>query len=165
MHIFLIYTYVMSIKTYFFQQGSNRMVMFEIHKNYIDGRALTESGGEDSSSEEGSYDVKMPARYHSPKRSSLSYNREVQTPPPFKMDGKVSLKDYLSTFKSFFTTKFKGSSYAQTQKLAELISGDLLAVFNARGGRKLKYNDMKTQLLDYYKKQSRQQVPLEKAIK
>ena len=65
----------------------------------------------------------------------------------------MNLKDYLSTFESFFTSKFKGSSYDQTQKLAEFISGDLLTVFNARGGIKLKYNDMKAQLLDYYKKQ------------
>ena len=116
--------------------------------------ASTESDQEDSSTEGSSDDdITMPTRYHYPKRSSCSDKREVITPPPFKMDGKMSLKDYLSTFESFFTSKFKGSSYDQTQKLAEFIGGDLLTVFNARGGRKLKYNDMKTQLLDYYRKQ------------
>jgi hypothetical protein len=79
--------------------------------------------------------------------------REVVVPPVFTMDGRISLKDYLVTFEQFFDRKFKGNTYDKCQKLSTFLQGDLLNVYEIRGGRKLGYEEMKRYLLQYYKKQ------------
>ena len=79
--------------------------------------------------------------------------REVVTPPPFLMDGKQQLKDYLATYESYFSSKFRGNSYDKCQQLEAFLTGDLLNVYKVCGGRRLKYRQMKERLLSYYKKQ------------
>ena len=86
------------------------------------------------------------------KSRSRRKSRSVVTPPPFELDGKVHLKDYLTTFEQYFENEFVGNSYDQTQALAKYLTGDLLKVYEARGGRKLKYQKMKEELLSYYRK-------------
>jgi len=78
--------------------------------------------------------------------------REVVAPPVFKIDGKIPLKDFFHAYEEYFTNKFKGDEYIKTQKLEEFLEGDLLKVYKIRSEKRLKYNDMKKQLLDYYKK-------------
>jgi hypothetical protein len=78
-------------------------------------------------------------------------NCKVVTPPKFSANGKVSLKEFFTTFENYFEKKFSGTTYDQTQKLADFLDGDLLTVYHVRGGRKLKYREMKCQLLDYHK--------------
>jgi hypothetical protein len=78
-------------------------------------------------------------------------NRKVVTPPKFSTNGKVNLKEFFTTFENYFEKKFSGTTYDQTQKLADFLDGDLLTVYHVRGGRKLKYSEMKRQLLDYHR--------------
>lgn len=102
----------------------------------------TDSGGEDEASVRPSI-TRMKRRD----------KREVITPPKFKMDGKIHLRDYLPTYEQYFEKKYTGDAHDKTQKLADFIEGDLLTIYNVRGGRSLAYNEMKKQLLAYYKKQ------------
>lgn len=82
------------------------------------------------------------------------YNKkEVVQPPQFVMDGKVTLRDFLSTYESYFDNKFNGTQYDKTQELANFIDGKLFEVFNIKGGRRLKYTQMKEELLTWYAKQ------------
>jgi hypothetical protein len=80
-----------------------------------------------------------------------SDQRKLVTPPKFNRKDGVNLKDFLATFETYFQRKFYGNSYDQTQKLAEFLEGDLLNVYQVRGGHKLKYKAMKQALLNYYK--------------
>lgn len=88
----------------------------------------------------------------SPQRHRRKDTREVVTPPPFDINGSITPKEFFESFESFFKKKFKGNVYDQTQKLSEFFSGELLAVFNAKGGRRLKYPEMKAEIIDYCKK-------------
>lgn len=83
-----------------------------------------------------------------------SDQREAVVPPNFEMNGKISLKEYLSIFDNYFITKFNGSEYDKTQELGKFLDGKLSEVFQIRGGRKLKYEVMKKELLTWYKKQN-----------
>ena len=54
-------------------------------------------------------------------------------------------------YEHYFAWKFSGLQYDQTQQLEQFVQWDLLDVFQARGGRNLKYK-MKEHLLEFYKK-------------
>ena len=58
----------------------------------------------------------------------------------------------MSMYEHYFTRKFSGSQYDQTQQLEQFLQGDLLDVIHARGGQNLKYKKMKEHLLEFYKK-------------
>jgi hypothetical protein len=73
-------------------------------------------------------------------------------PPIFKMDNQTPLSKFLASYENYFVGKYKGDSYDKTQNLAEFLEGDLFTVYNVRGGRKLKYDVMKKELLSYFKK-------------
>lgn len=110
---------------------------------------------EDGNSSSGSSDGQSRGRRRRRRlRSSKTHvdAREAVTPPVFEMNGRVSLKTYLMTFECYFMKKYKGTAYDQTQTLSKFLTGDLLKVFEAKGGRKLKYSSMKRELLEYYKK-------------
>ena len=74
------------------------------------------------------------------------------TPPIFEMDGKTYLKDFLVIYEQYLMRKYNGSEHDRTQQLSPFLQGELLEVFNVRGGRKMKYKDMKDYLLGYYEK-------------
>lgn len=103
--------------------------------------------------ESGSDNDDVPSVRSSRSRTKRYDRREVIKPPKFKMDGKLHLRDYLPTFEEYFDNKFKGSVYDKTQCLSEFIDDRLLTFYNIRGGRALPYDEMKKQLLSYYKKQ------------
>ena len=105
----------------------------------------TDEGGEESE-----VDAPSPHYYRHRNRSD---SRSVVTPPVFQMDGKVSLRDFFATYENYFSKKFKGDSHDQSQMLSRFLTGDLLKVYEVRGGRKLRYEAMKVELLAYYKKQ------------
>ena len=110
------------------------------------------SSTDTSSSERGSSSSHSGSRRkHRRHKRRISDSRKVVTPPLFKMDGKTSLEDYLRTFEEYFQKKFKGNSYDQTQMLSSFLTGELLKVYEIRGGRKLKYRKMKDELVKYYK--------------
>jgi hypothetical protein len=112
-------------------------------------QAMGDSSSDYSSDSEG---PSLPYNLHR-RWKHLTDRREVVVPPKFNMFDKQHLKDYLTAFESYFEKKFKGSTYDKTQKLAEFLEGDLLTVYHVRGGRKLKYEEMKKELIAYYKKQ------------
>lgn len=85
--------------------------------------------------------------------SRLADRRDVVTPPMFEVSGRESLKEFLAVYESYFDRKFNGTPYDQTQELSKFIDGELLQVYNIHGGRKLKYEDMKTVLVKWYRKQ------------
>jgi len=80
-------------------------------------------------------------------------SREVVTPPVFEMDGKTRFEDFLTSFDCYFDAKFSGTSYDKTQKLSEFLTGDLRKVYDLKGGRRLKYSEMRKLLLEFYRKQ------------
>ena len=55
-------------------------------------------------------------------------------------------------FEQYFYKKYNGNEYDQTQLLSGFLKDDLFKVYEARGGRKVKYPKMKEQLLKYFKK-------------
>ena len=118
----------------------------------------TSEYSDDSSSKE--YDSsssndssRSPVLRRSRRLRKHSVVKSVVTPPTFEMNGKMHLKEFFKTFELYFKNKFKGSSFDQTQMLSTFLTGDLLKVYEVRGGRKLRYDKMKRELLAYYKKQ------------
>lgn len=96
-------------------------------------------------------DFPMPAaQYHRERRNRG--RRYVVKPPVFHINDSESLSDFLQTFERYFSRKFDGSQYDQTQELGNFIDGELLQLYKIKGGRKVKYDDMKTELLKFYKK-------------
>jgi hypothetical protein len=87
-----------------------------------------------------------------PLHGLVADTRSVVTPPVFQMDGKMTLKEYLVIFEKYFSNKFRGDSRDKSQMLAKFITGDLLRVYEIRGGSKMDYEDIKEQLLQYYRK-------------
>ena len=79
--------------------------------------------------------------------------REIVIPPVFQMDGKLHLKSFLSSYESYFRSKFRGNSRDKCQQLEQFLTGDLLNVYKICGGRRLKYDQMKERLLTHFKKQ------------
>lgn len=116
---------------------------------------ISSSGESDSSKETGAESDSEGAvtRRSRLSRRQLREKRDVVTPPVYVMDGKVSLKNYLTTFEEFFHKKYDGNNYDKTQTLSTFLTGELLDIFEAKGGRKLAYPRMKEELLAYYKKQ------------
>ena len=133
----------------------------------IEEVVLSSDGELDTASEESLNDASSESSRHSESRSSdssaarskasrrkrRSRRKSVVTPPKFQMDGKTSLEDYLTTFEDYFRKKYSGGSQEKTQVLGEFLSGDIQKVFEIKGGRKLQYNVMKRELLQYYKSQ------------
>ena len=71
----------------------------------------------------------------------------------FEYDGKMELKTYLNIYDNYFEAKFIGSEYYKTQELEKFLQNELLTVYKISGGRKLKYRDMKKELLAWFRKQ------------
>jgi len=86
-------------------------------------------------------------------KPSIAARRKMRAVKPliFNMNGKLSLKEFFKSYEDYFTSRYSGNCRDKTQKLAEFIEGDIREVYELKGGRKLKYSDMKKQLLSYYK--------------
>ena len=112
----------------------------------------SDSSSQECSSSSGDSRSRRRTRRHQYSRRRRDDSRTVVTPPIYEMDGKTTLKDYLASFDIYFKNKFKGNDYDKSQMLGKFLTGELLKVFEARGGRKLKYPKMKEELLTYYRK-------------
>jgi len=104
-----------------------------------------------TSDDDTSSDAKSPVRSRR-KRHNKAIEKEVVKPPAFELSGKTSLEKQFLAFERYFDARFTGSSRDKTQKLGEFLEGKLLKVYNVKGGRKLRYTNMKEELLSYYKK-------------
>jgi len=69
------------------------------------------------------------------------------------MDGWPSLKQYLQNYERYFSAKFDGNSFDCTQELANFLPTELLNFYQAIGGHRLPYEDMKCELLSWYRTQ------------
>lgn len=108
---------------------------------------------EDSSSDTGSDEYNMTQRSRRPRQRRHRERREVVTPPVFVMDGRLPLKNFFATYEEYFYKKYDGNNHDMTQTLSTFLTGELLEIFVAKGGRRLKYSRMKEELLAYYRKQ------------
>ena len=108
-----------------------------------DSDEVDRSSGEESLSQEEECSTQ---RYH-------LRRREVVKPPMYVLDGKEHLLDYLEVFEEYFKKRYDGSEKEMTQELSNFIDGQLLEVYTIKGGRKLRYPEMKKELLYWYKKQ------------
>ena len=81
-----------------------------------------------------------------------TYKHSVVTPPAFEMDGRVTFEDFLKSYEKFFEKKYGNTDkYDMSQVLGTLLKGEMLKIFEIRGGRNVKYSSMKKYLLSYYK--------------
>ena len=65
----------------------------------------------------------------------------------------MTLSEYLQIYERYFICKYNGTEYDKTQELEKFLNGELQTVYKIRGGRKLKYKEMKKELLAWFKKQ------------
>jgi hypothetical protein len=114
------------------------------------------------SSDDESSGESLPSVQHSESSSSTSTGRKkrhgrskrkVVVPPVFCMDGKSSLSSFFAVFEQYFAHKYTGTEYDRTQLLGDFLEGKLLDVYKIKGGRKLKYKNMKQNLKTWYDKQ------------
>lgn len=128
----------------------DEIVIFSTEPSSSDNSEKGYGGG--ISSDEADFQSRPVARCQGGTCTSKHDTRELVAPPKFKSDDTTSLKDFLYDYERFFALKYRGNSHDQTQKLADYLEGDMLTVFKHRGGKKLPYEKMKQELLDYYKK-------------
>ena len=86
------------------------------------------------------------------KHNGRGGRKKVVTPPKFSLNGKMNLESYLRIFEDYFHKKYNGNGYDQCQLLAEFLEGELLEIYEIRGGRQIKYTAMKKHLLEYFAK-------------
>ena len=110
------------------------------------------SSRSDSSSSTDSNTVLPLQRHRNRQRSHRVDARAIVTPPPFDMKGHESLRDYFVIFERYFSKKFNGDDYERSIVLAKFLTGDLLKVYYAKGGHRMRYQELKRILLKYYKK-------------
>ena len=100
---------------------------------------------EESSSDDSLTEVRTSKRRYFPK--------DVVTPDCFDMDGTQSLKGFLDDYERYFRAKYDGTERDCTKELARFISGEVKDAYDALGGSRLKYRDMRPSLLQWYKAQ------------
>jgi len=100
----------------------------------------------DSSSEATSSGSSSPVQHRS-RRS----HRKLVKPQVYEIDGQISISEFLSSFERYFSSTYEGTSQDKTHVLSQFLSGDILRVYKVRGGRKLRYSDMKRELINYCK--------------
>lgn len=110
----------------------------------------------DSSSQSPDSEISFAIGHHSsarrtPEHYSLRTQREVVKPLPFVPNGWQSLREYLSNYERYFSIKFEGNSRDCTQELAHFLPPELRACYDAVGGHRLPYEEMKRELLTWYR--------------
>lgn len=82
------------------------------------------------------------------------FPKDVVTPGVFDINGTQPLKGFLDDYERYFWTKYEGTERDCTKELSRFISGEIREAYDALGGSRLKYQDMKPALLQWYKSQS-----------
>ena len=98
----------------------------------------------DSCDDRGSYPSRRRDRY---------YKRDVVPPEIFNVDSTESFKSFLSNFERYFSNKFDGNQKDRCRELGRFLEGDVKTAYNAVGGPRIKYRDMRDELLSWYKSQ------------
>ena len=111
-----------------------------------------EESSESTTSSDDSSDKYRKRSRRKTKRRHYAHDKEVVKPPMFQPNGKQSLKEFFKTFEAYFHNKYRGDKFDRSQLLGTFLSGELLQVYNAQGGRDLDYNAMKVEIEKHYKK-------------
>ena len=82
-----------------------------------------------------------------------SIQREVIKPLTFVMNGWQSLRQYFQKYERYFYSKFEGNTYDCTQELANFLPLELREVYDAIGAHRLPYEEMKEELISWYRTQ------------
>lgn len=90
---------------------------------------------------------------HRRESSRRYFPKDVVTPDPFDITDNESLKQYLDGFERYFNAKYDGTQRDRTRELARFITGDVKDAYEALGGSKCKYDEMKPALLQWYRTQ------------
>ena len=112
-----------------------------------------DSSTEINSSSSTSGDDKRKKRQRKNRRSKWKNRKEVVTPPVFRLDGKTSLQTFFKNFDEYFERKYSGTEYDKCQLLEDFLEGKLLEIYQIKGGRKIKYVEMRLHLQQWFKKQ------------
>ena len=104
------------------------------------------SSSDDSSSEGESYIAR------SRRRQNKFSQKEIVKPRPFEMNGWQPFKQFLSSYERYFYSKFDGNSRDCTQELSDFLPLEMKMYYDALGGCRLKYSQMKRELKIWHKK-------------
>lgn len=99
---------------------------------------------------------------------NLRLNKEAIPPGTFSGKDGASLKLFLSDYEKYFATKFDGNERQQAKHLGEYLTGRAKQVYEAVEGSRMKYSNLKDELLDWYRSEktssrSRGETEFEKA--
>ena len=107
----------------------------------------TSSAGDSESDSDDS----LPDLSRGASRSRRRRHRKVARPQVFQPDGWQSLRQFFSSYERYFHSEFEGSSRDCPQELANFLPAEMRSHFEAVGGRRLRYDDMKAEMISWYK--------------
>ena len=81
--------------------------------------------------------------------------KEVVKPVMFEVNGWQSLRRFFQGYERYFEAKYEGDARDCTVHLAEFLPPELKECYDAYGGGRLKYRDMREELLKWYNRQER----------
>lgn len=84
-----------------------------------------------------------------------SRRREIVAPGTFIMNGWQSLRSFLISYERYFYAKFEGSSRDCTQHLVGFLPDAMKTYYTALGANRLRFPDMKRELMLWYNTQER----------
>lgn len=120
----------------------------------IDFICLSDSSSNSVGSEDShSFEQRRSSRSHHARDRYIFPRREVVKPRPFIMNGWQSLRQYLHDYERYFYAKFEGNSRDCTQELSDFLPVELRDFFDTIGAHRLPYEDMKAELLSFYRTQ------------
>lgn len=109
----------------------------------------------DSSSDSEEGDLSSDASVMVTRSSGRRYfPKDVVTPEVFDIDGTQPLRGFLDDYERYFWAKYDGTERDCTKELSRFISGEIREAYDALGGSRLKYREMRPALLQWYKSQS-----------
>ena len=127
--------------------------IFRARFSRIETISLSDSSTENDGTSSGS--SSSSGSSHRRRRRRKHSQREIVRPLPFEMNGFISLKSFFSTYERYFAAKFEGNSRDCTQELKHFLPDEMEQYYDALGGRRLKYKNMKAELLKWYKARKR----------
>lgn len=84
---------------------------------------------------------------------SLQRPKDVVPPTKFSLDEGISLRTFLSEYEQYFDAKFEGTQRQKAKHLSQYLDGTIFTAYEAMGGNRMNYSDVKDKLLGWYKTQ------------
>lgn len=124
---------------------TNPFLLYKRKTELVEISDSSSEADEESSSDDNLTMVRTNKRRYFPK--------DVVMPDCFDLNGTQSLKGFLDDYERYFRAKYDGTERDCTKELARFISGEVKDAYDALGGSRLKYRDMRPSLLQWYKVQ------------